>query len=84
MNRERLKKRIEVKEKALDAAYLAYQSLMEGNVQRYVLGSRELTKLDLEKLGKEITKMENELEELESLLNGGARRKAVAVIPRDW
>ena len=84
MNRERLKKRIEVKEKALDAAYLAYQSLMEGNVQRYVLGSRELTKLDLEKLGKEITKMENELEELENLLNGGARRKAVAVIPRDW
>lgn len=84
MNRERLKKRIEVKEKALDAAYLAYQSLMEGNVQRYVLGSRELTKLDLEKLGKEITKLENELEELESLLNGGARRKAVAVIPRDW
>lgn len=84
MNRERLKKRIEVKEKALDAAYLAYQSLMEGNVQRYVLGSRELTKLDLEKLGNEITKLENELEELESLLNGGARRKAVAVIPRDW
>ena len=84
MNRERLKKRIEVKEKALDAAYLAYQSLMQGNVQRYVLGSRELTKLDLEKLGNEITKLENELEELESLLNGGARRKAVAVIPRDW
>ena len=84
MNRERLKKRIEVKEKALDAAYFAYQSLMEGNVQRYVLGSRELTKLDLEKLGNEITKLENELEELESLLNGGARRKAVAVIPRDW
>lgn len=84
MNRERLKKRIEVKEKALDAAYIAYQSLMEGNVQRYVLGSRELTKLDLEKLGNEITKLENELEELESLLNGGARRKAVAVIPRDW
>ena len=84
MNRERLKKRIEVKEKALDAAYLAYQSLMEGNVQRYVLGSRELTKLDLEKLGNEITKLENELEELKSLLNGGARRKAVAVIPRDW
>lgn len=84
MNRERLKKRIEVKEKALDAAYIAYQSLMEGNVQRYVLGSRELTKLDLEKLGKEISKLENELEELESLLNGGARRKAVAVIPRDW
>lgn len=84
MNRERLKKRIEVKEKALDAAYLAYQSLMEGNVQRYVLGSRELTKLDLEKLGKEISKLENELEELESLLDGGARRKAVAVIPRDW
>ena len=84
MNRERLKKRIEVKEKALDAAYLAYQSLMEGNVQRYVLGSRELTKLDLEKLGNEITKLENELEELESLLNGGARKKAVAVIPRDW
>lgn len=84
MNRERLKKRIEVKEKALDAAYLAYQSLMEGNVQRYVLGSRELTKLDLEKLGKEISKLENELEELESLLGGGARRKAVAVIPRDW
>lgn len=84
MRKETIEKRIAFKQEQLDAAYAAYTELLKANVQRYVLGSRELTKLDLQKLSEEITKLENEIEELENLADGGARRKAVAVIPRDW
>ncbi len=84
MRKETIEKRIAFKQEQLDAAYTAYTELLKANVQRYVLGSRELTKLDLQKLSEEITKLENEIEELENLADGGARRKAVAVIPRDW
>ena len=84
MKREVIEKRLEIKTGQLDAAYQAYSELLSGNVQRYVLGSRELTRLDLEKLGNEIRTLENEVENLEALLKGGSRRKAVAVIPRDW
>ena len=84
MRKEVIEKRIAVKEEMLDAAYTAYTELLKANVQRYVLGSRELTKLDLEKLGEEIRSLENEIEELQSLADGGGRRKAIAVIPRDW
>ena len=84
MKREVIEKRLEIKTGQSDAAHQAYSELLSGNVQRYVLGSRELTRLDLEKLGNEIRTLENEVENLEALLEGGSRRKAVSVIPRDW
>lgn len=81
---ERLKLRLEAKDLALKEAYKAYQSLLSGNVQRYILGSRELTRLDLAKLSAEIEKLENEIDQLEAEINGGSRRRTIAVLPRDW
>ena len=78
-----LKKRLQVREETLAELYDAYVALAKGGVQSYTIGSRSLTKFDLAGLMDEIRKLENEVDELENLLNGSRRRKAVGVIPRD-
>ena len=62
----------------------AYLALAEGGVQQYTIGSRSLTKFDLTKIREEIEYHEKRYDELDAALNGGSRRKAVGVIPRDW
>lgn len=84
MDKEMLRERLEYKKEMLRNAYKAYNALLKGNVQRYILGSRELTRLDLTKLSAEIQKLENEIEEIESELAGNGRRRMFAVLPRDW
>lgn len=79
-----LKARLEFRKKALEAARVAYVALLEGQAQSYSIGSRNLTKFDLPKLKEEITSLEKEVDGLEAMLNGGKRRKAVGVVPRDW
>lgn len=83
MKIEIIKKRIALKEKLLAQAYEAYAALLSGGVQSYTIGSRSLTRLNLPDLEETIAKLENEISELESLLNGGKRRRAVRVLPRD-
>ena len=84
MTKTEIERRLTVKKDQLEKAYEAYSQLLAGNVQRYVLGSRELTRLDLGTLSGEIRKLENEIDQLEAELKTGSRRKAFAVIPRDW
>lgn len=80
-----IKSRLKQKQAALDAANAAYIALLTGQVQSYTIGSRNLTRLDLGTLQEAITALENEIDELENALeNGGHRRKAVGIIPRDW
>ena len=69
---------------ALASLRLAYLALVDGGVQSYSIGSRSLTKLDLGKIMDEIKLHERAVNELERMLGGGKRRKAVGVIPRDW
>lgn len=69
---------------SLAALRKAYLALLDGEVKGYKLKDRELTMLDLPSLFKEIKEAEQKVDELESLLAGGSRRKAVGVIPRDW
>ena len=76
--------RLEFRRKSLKAAQDAYVALLSGQVQSYAIGSRNLTRLDLEKLKAEINALEKEVDELTALLNGGKRRRAVGVVPRDW
>lgn len=76
--------RLEVRKKALAAANEAYIALLSGQVQSYSIGSRNLTRLNLVELKDTIKALEKEIDELESALNGGGRRKAVGVVPRDW
>ena len=65
----------------LQAAYLA---IADGGVQSYSIGSRSLTKHDLEKIRVEIAEHEKAIAELSSMLSGRRRRKAVGIVPRDW
>ena len=82
--KKEIQERIDFRKTALDAAREAYTALLSGQVQSYTIGSRNLTRLDLEKLKKEIDNLEKEIDELTAKANGGARRRALGVVPRDW
>ena len=82
--KEDLQKRLDFRRTSLKAAQEAYTALLSGQVQSYAIGSRNLTRLDLEKLKKEIDTLEREIDELTAQLSGGSRRKAVGVVPCDW
>lgn len=83
-SREELRARLDFRKKALEAARAAYVALLEGQAQSYSIGSRNLTKFDLPKLKEEITSLEKEVDGLSAMLNGGKRRKAAGIVPRDW
>lgn len=79
-----IEKRLAFREKSLERLYDAYTALVEGGVKSYMIDDRQLTRFDLPALSEEITQMENGIDQLTSELNGGKRRKAFGVIPRDW
>lgn len=83
-DKKELQERLEFRRTSLKAAREAYVALLSGQVQSYAIGSRNLTRLDLEKLKAEINALEKEVDELTALLSGGKRRRAVGVVPRDW
>jgi hypothetical protein len=83
MDRIELNARLEFRRTALSELRTAYHALVSGQVASYAIGSRNLTRFDLTKLKNEILDMEKELDALTALANGGGRRKAVGVIPRD-
>ena len=78
-----IEQRIRYRTEALEKLYAAYTALAEGGVKSYTIDDRELTRYDLAAIGDEIRRLENEIDELGALLDGGSRRKAVAVVPRD-
>lgn len=78
-----LKKRLAQRQTMLDACYEAYQNLISGSVKQYTIGSRSLTRFDIAELWDMIQTLEKEIDELETMLAGGGRRKAVGVVPRD-
>lgn len=84
MKRATIEKRLTMRKSFLEKAYEAYEKLLSGEVQSYTIGSRSLTKFDLETLQDTIAKWEKEVDELEAQLAGYKKRKSVGVIPRDW
>lgn len=82
--KEELKIRLEFHRVSANNLRVAYIALADGGVASYTIGSRSLTRLDLEKISAEIRQHEKDIDSLESQLNGGRRRKSVSVIPRDW
>ena len=83
-SREEIKIRIEFHRSAVEKLRAAYLALIDGGVQSYTIGSRSLTRFDLEKIAAAITAHEKEIDGLETVLQGGKRRKAYGVVPRDW
>lgn len=84
MYRAEIMNRIEFHKQAADKLRTAYLALVDGGAQSYTIGGRSLTKFDLEKIHSEIKEHEKTIRELSALLNGGNRRKAVGIVPRDW
>lgn len=82
--KKEIQERLDFRKEALQAARQAYTALLSGQVQSYAIGSRNLTRLDLEKLKKEIDTLEKEIDELTAKLSGQSRRRALGVVPRDW
>ena len=82
--RKRIEEKLCFRQTVLAEERKAYLALLEGGVKAYTIGSRSLTKFDLPQLEESIEKHEQEIEELENMLNGGARRKFVGVVPRGW
>ena len=62
----------------------AQLALIEGGVKSYTIDDRSLTKFDLDTLSEEIEEAFKKVDELDAIINGGKRRKAVAVVPRDF
>lgn len=83
-SRSELTARLEFHKAALAAAQEAYIALLNGQVQSYAIGSRNLTKFDLTKLREEIAFHQKEVEGLTAEMNGNRRRRAVGIVPRDW
>lgn len=83
-SRAELTARLEFRRGALNEARAAYLDILGGRAQSYAIGSRNITKHNLSELWDMITDLEKEVDGLEAVLNGGSRRKAVGIIPRDW
>lgn len=84
MTREELRLDIEFHKAAKAKLQEAYLAIADGGVQSYSIGSRSLTKHDLEKIRSEIAGHDKAIAELTAVLNGRSRRRAVGVVPRDW
>ena len=79
-----LKARLAFWQKSLERLREAYLALVDGGVKSYVIGDRELTKLDLDTIADEIEAAEKKVDELTAAIDGKGRRKTVGVILRDW
>lgn len=79
-----IKKRLEFWEKKYEKLQEAYLKLVEGGVKSYTIDDRDLTRLDLPELDKEIQEAENKIDELTALLDGKKSRKAFGILPMDW
>ena len=84
LSKAELTARLEFHKAARDAAQSAYIALLNGQVQSYSIGSRNLTKFDLPKLRDEIEYNQKEIAGLTAELRGKGRRRAVGIVPRDW
>lgn len=84
MTREELQEKVNFHKAALKSLRAAYLALADGGVQSYTIGSRSLTKFDLEKITEEIAGHEKAIRETEAVMGGGSRRRAVGAVIRDW
>ena len=86
MDKAQITKKIEIKKQRLELYYKREAEMLDRGVQSYGMGTRNLARYntDLNAIQEEIRTLENEIENLEGMLNGKGRRKAVGVTIRDW
>lgn len=84
MKPETIQKRITFWEGVLEKLMAAYEAIAVSGVKSYTIDDRQLTKLDLPALRKEIEEAEAKIDALTNELNGQRPRKAFGIIPSDW
>ena len=83
-DRKEIEVRLAFRKEALTKMRAAYLALIDGGVKSYTIDDRSLTKFDIPELYRNIKEAENEIDEMESVLRGGRRRKAFGIVPREW
>lgn len=79
-----IQKRIKFWEGTLEKLMAAYEALAAGGIKSYMIDDRQVTKIDLPVLRREIEEAEAKIETLTNELNGQRPRKAFGIIPSDW
>jgi len=77
---------LDKKRERLNLYYEREKTMLEGGVQSYGIGNRNLARYntDLNSVRDTIKTLEEDILGLENRLNGVAPRKSVGIIPRDW
>lgn len=83
-NRTIIQERLDFWKSVYEKLQTAYLALIEGGVKSYTIDDRELTRLDIPDLEKQIEDAEEKIDELSAALEGKRPRKAFGIIPRDW
>lgn len=85
-NRAEIEEKIKAKKERLSSYYAREKEMLNGGVQSYGVGTRNLTRYntDLSSIRNAIKELEEEIAELEGQLHGRKPRKAFGVVPRDW
>lgn len=84
--RETIESELTVKRGRLELYYKREAEMLDGGVQSYGIGSRNLSRYqtDLSSVRTTIKQLEDQIAALEEVLAGRGSRKAVGVVPRDW
>lgn len=84
--REQIEYQLSIKRNRLELYLKREAEMLDGGVQSYGIGSRNLARYntDLSAIRAAIKELEEEIELLEGELHGQKPRKAVGVVPRDW
>ena len=80
--REQIEYQLSIKRNRLELYLKREAEMLDGGVQSYGIGSRNLAALG--SIRAAIKQLEADIEALEAALNGEKPRKAVGVVPRDW
>ena len=84
--RSTIESELSAKRKRLELYLKREAEMLDGGVQSYGIGSRNLARYntDLGAVRAAIKELEGDIETLEGALCGQKPRKAVGVVPRDW
>lgn len=86
MTVEKAKEQLVTVKKRLKLYYQREEEMLNGGVQSYGIGTRNATRYstDLSAVKSEIEKLEKKQSELEAVISGSKKRKAIGVVPMDW
>lgn len=86
MTKTEIQTKLKQKSERLELYYKREKEMLDGGVQSYGIGSRNLARYntDLAQIRAAIDQLEKEICELEGALNSRKPRKAVGVVIRDW